>query len=209
MVRVALPFGISTPENKRGNYRRALLGAGIEPMEDRASLAGTAGLLLAGGGDIDPAHYGEARAPQTEESDVVRDLLETALLREALERDLPVLGICRGLQLLNVLLGGTLIQHIGGHDRPRVRDAHTVSVAPGSRLQSILGTAEYLVNTGHHQCIGRVADGLVVTATSPDDIVEAVEMPEKRFVLAVQWHPEARLDGADARLFAAFREGLG
>ena len=208
MIRVALPFGIGTPEWKRGSYRNALRQAGIEPVENVKELSGVDGLLLAGGTDVDPALYGAERAAGTAEPDCVRDGLEGALLDEALERDLPVLGICRGLQFLNVHLGGTLQQHIEGHKYPKVREVHGVAIAPGSRLESILGEREYVVNSRHHQGVDRIGAGLGVTATAPDGVVEALELPSKRFVLAVQWHPEARTDGPDARLFEAFRKAL-
>jgi len=138
----------------------------------------------------------------------VRDALESALLREAMERDLPVLAICRGLQLFNAALGGTLEQHIEGHNFRKLRDAHPIAIVPGTRLERILGLDQYVVNSRHHQCAAAVAAGLVVAARAPDGVVEALEAPEKSFVLAVQWHPEARMDGADARLLAAFRDAV-
>jgi putative glutamine amidotransferase len=206
MIRVALPFGRNTPAGKRGPYRQALAAAGIQPVENVTTVAGLDGLLLAGGSDIDPAIYGAPRHPKTEEPDPARDSLEIILLREALERDLPVLAICRGLQLLNVVLGGTLVQHIEGHRYPEQPDVHPITIASHSRLRSILGADEFVVNSRHHQCVDRVASGLVVVARAPDNVVEALELPGKRFVLAVQWHPEDRTGGADARLFEAFRD---
>ena len=206
--RVALPFGTGTPEEKRGVYREALRALGIEPVDDAGSLEGLDGLMLAGGNDVDPALYGEAAGPLTEEPDPDRDGRESALLRAAIERDMPVLAICRGLQLVNVVLGGTLIQHVEGHSLRKLRDAHRVTIAAGSRLEGILGTRDYVVNSRHHQCAGRIAPGLVVTAAAPDGVVEALEWPERRFVLAVQWHPEGRTDGPDGRLFAAFRDSM-
>ncbi len=208
MIRVALPFGIGSPEEKRVFYRDALRAVGIEPVEEATSLAGLAGLLLAGGTDVDPALYGAARHPKTDQPDRARDGLEVALLREALEYDVPVLAICRGLQLMNAALGGTLAQHIEGHSLRKVRNAHSVRIAPGSRLQSILGVDEYIVNSRHHQAADQIAPGLELTATAPDGVVEALELPNKRFVLAVQWHPEARIDGDDLRIFQAFRDSV-
>jgi putative glutamine amidotransferase len=207
-MKVALPFGIGTPESKRDSYRNALRAAGIEPVEDFTALDGVSGLLLAGGTDVDPALYGEPRRPETDEPDQKRDELERALLREALDRDLPVFGICRGIQLFNVVLGGTLLQHIEGHKFPKVREVHEVAIAPGCTLASILGPGAYTVNSRHHQCIGKVANGLLATAHAPEGVVEALEFPGKRFALAVQWHPEARMDGPDAKLFHAFRAAL-
>ena len=115
MIRVALPFGVGTPEEKRVNYRNALRGAGIEPVENVSALDGLDGLMLAGGNDVDPAIYGAERAPETEEPDTARDALERRLIEQALARDLPTLGICRGIQMFNAALGGSLIQHIEGH----------------------------------------------------------------------------------------------
>jgi putative glutamine amidotransferase len=164
--------------------------------------------LLAGGSDIDPALYGAPRQPEAGEPDHQRDSLETALLQEALDRDLPVLAICRGLQLLNVVLGGTLVQHIERHRCPRQQEVHPITIASHSRLQSILGVDEYVVNSRHHQCVDQLASGLVVAARAPDNVIEALELPGKRFVLAVQWHPEDRTDRLDARLFAAFLDAM-
>ncbi|HSB15254.1 MAG TPA: gamma-glutamyl-gamma-aminobutyrate hydrolase family protein [Bryobacteraceae bacterium] len=208
MIRVALPFGIGTPESKRGSYRDALNGAGIQPVENVTTLAGLDGLLLAGGTDIDPALYGASRQPETDEPDQARDRLESALLHEALDRDLPVLAICRGVQLFNVALGGTLTQHLEGHRFPGRPEVHRIQIASGSRLESILGVDDYGVNSRHHQCVDKVASGLVVTARAPDNVVEALELPGKRFVLAVQWHPEARTDGPDSQIFEAFRDAM-
>jgi putative glutamine amidotransferase len=208
MLRVALPFGIGTPEEKRGSYRDALRRAGIEPVEDAADLVGLDGLLLAGGSDVDPGLYHAPREAETDEPDRVRDRLEAALLDQALARDLPVLAICRGLQFLNVRLGGTLRQHIEGHKCPKIREAHAIAIAPASRLESILETRDYVVNSRHHQSAERLGQGLVATAVAPDGVVEALELPSRRFVLGVQWHPEARIDGPDARIFLAFLQAL-
>ncbi len=208
MIGVALPFGSRTPETKRGPYRQALDAAGMQPVENVSTLAGLDGLLLAGGSDVDPAMYGAPRDAKTGEPDRDRDNLETALLREALERDIPVFAICRGLQLLNVALGGGLIQHIDGHRCPEQQAVHPIAIASPSRLKSILEVDEYVVNSRHHQCVEQLASGLVVAARAPDNVIEALELPRKRFVLAVQWHPEDRMGGADAKLFEAFREAM-
>jgi putative glutamine amidotransferase len=204
-MRVALPFG-RTPEGKRGAYRKALEAVGIQAAEDAATLAGLDGLLLAGGTDVDPSLYGAAPHPETGRPDLDRDTLEGRLVREALEGDLPILAICRGQQMLNIVLGGTLHQHIEGH-RSEERDAHRVAIAAGSRLHTILGQNELTVNSRHHQAVDRVGEGLLVTAAA-GTVIEAVEMPEKRFVVAVQWHPEDRTDGTDAKLFTAFADAL-
>jgi putative glutamine amidotransferase len=208
MIRVALPFGSGTPERKRNAYRKALEAVDIQPVEDVTAVAGIDGLLLAGGSDVDPALYHSPRHPKTERADHDRDSLEIALLREALEHNLPVLAICRGLQLLNVALGGTLVQHVEGHLDSQQQEAHPIAIADGSKLKSILGVEEFVVNSRHHQCVDQVANGLVVVARAPDNVVEALEFPGKRFVLAVQWHPEDRTGGPDAKLFEAFRDAI-
>ena len=208
MTRVALPFGRSTPESKRTPYRNALDAVEIHPVENATTLAALDGLVLAGGSDIDPAIYGAARHPKTGSVDHARDAMELALLREALDRDLPVFAICRGLQLMNAALGGTLNQHIEGHRHPGQRDAHPITIAAHSELRSILGVDEFLVNSRHHQCLERVASGLVVVATAIDNVIEAVELRGKRFVVGVQWHPEDRVDGLDGKLFEAFRDAI-
>lgn len=159
------------------------------------------GLLLSGGGDIDPVLYGEEPHPRLGRVNRRRDDFELALVREALRQDRPILAICRGLQVLNVASGGTLVQDLpssaaGGviHDAPgrRWSLAHPVAVTPGSRLREILGRDTVLVNSFHHQAADRVGKGLSVSARSVDDgLVEGLEIPERRFVLAVQWHPES------------------
>lgn len=163
------------------------------------------GLVVSGGSDIDPARYGAERDPRTDEPRPDRDAGELTLLREAVARDLPTLGICRGMQLMAVAAGGSLIQHLPdvvGHDdhrpTPGVYGAHNARFAPGSRVAAVLGP-ETKVNAHHHQ---GVADPgrLVATGWADDDVIEAVEDPARRFLLGVQWHPEAT---EDHRLFAA------
>jgi len=209
MFNVALPFGAHTPQARRIPYRTALAAVDICPDETVTTLAGMDGLVLAGGSDIDPDFYhAPTRHTETGETDPDRDRREKALVLEALDRDLPVLAICRGQQLLNVALGGTLIQHIEGHRRPGEPDAHRISISSPSKLRSILGADEYSVNSRHHQCVDRLASALVAVARAHDDVIEALEFPGKAFVLAVHWHPEDRPGGADARLFVAFRDAL-
>ena len=125
-----------------------------------------------------------------------------------LDRDLPVLAICRGLQLLNVAEGGTLLQDVEGHRCPDQQEVHPIAITGGSKLKSILEVEEFVVNSRHHQCVDRVATGLVVVAKAPDGVVEALELPGRRFMLAVQWHPEDRTSGLDAKLFEAFRDAM-
>jgi putative glutamine amidotransferase len=173
-------------------------------IADRA-LDNLDGLVVTGGTDVDPAAYGQDPHPATEQPADDRDNWEFALLHAALRRGLPVLGICRGAQVLNVALGGTLHQHlpdIVGNNAHRQGDAvyaaSAISTVPGSRLVQLVGDAVE-VQCYHHQGIDRLGDGLVATATATDGVIEAVEMPGPGFVLAVQWHPEKSLD--DLRLF--------
>ncbi|GAA4883002.1 gamma-glutamyl-gamma-aminobutyrate hydrolase family protein [Kitasatospora terrestris] len=161
------------------------------------------GLVVAGGADVDPARYGAEPHPRTGAPQHARDTWELALLRAALEAGLPVLGVCRGMQVLNVALGGDLVQHLpdGSHqDPPGVFVKTEVRTADGSRIASILG-ADVQVNCYHHQAIGRLGLGLHATAWSADGVVEAVERSGRGFALGVQWHPETDL--SDLRLFEA------
>ena len=177
-------------------------------VENPSALDGLNGLLLAGGLDVDPELYGARIQPETGQLDRERDARESTLLHAALGRDLPILAICRGMQLVNAALGGTLVQHIEGHRCLDRQDAHPIAIAAGSRLRSILGVDVHVVNSRHHQSVDRVAGALMVTAKSPDDVVEALELPGKRFVLAVQWHPEDLTDAPDAKLFSAFGDAV-
>ena len=205
--RIALCFGEKSSAAKREPYLAAARAAHIGFVENPSTLDGLAGLMLTGGTDVDPALYGEVREAQTEEPEPERDGHELSLLREALDRDLPVLAICRGLQLMNVALGGTLKQHIEGHRVPGELNAHQIEICEPTELASILGGGNYSVNSRHHQCVGRVGQGLVVSAKA-GDIVEALELPTKRFVVAIQWHPEDRIAGEDKKLFKAFARAV-
>jgi putative glutamine amidotransferase len=159
------------------------------------------GLLMAGGADVDPALYGEERAPQTEHVVRERDDFELALTRRALDRDIPFLGICRGMQLLNVAQGGTLIQDLPtqfGHDEhcrnpgSFAEAQHPVHLAPGSRAAQAAGEEHHATLSHHHQGLARLGEDLVVTGWADvDELPEAIELPDKRFALGVQWHPEA------------------
>ena len=168
------------------------------------------GLIITGGKDIDPAAYGHEPHPATEKPALDRDAWEFALLEAALRRRMPVLGICRGAQVLNVALGGTLHQHLPdviGHSGHRAGDAvfatSTVSTVEGSKVRGLVGPTVQ-AKCYHHQAIDRVAEGLVASATDTDGVIEAVEMPGSGFVVAVQWHPEETLD--DLRLFTGLVE---
>ena len=191
-------------------YAASLRAAGVELVEGE-SLDGFDGLVLMGGVDVNPALYGETRGPRTEEPEDARDELECALIAVALARDLPILGICRGLQILNVQQGGSLVQHIDGH-QVRTENlglpAHSVGIAPGTHLAVIAGSKlKWKVNSRHHQAAARLGSGLVVSARDPrDGTIEAIEKPDQRFVVAVQWHPENQSDMA--KLFCAFAAAL-
>jgi putative glutamine amidotransferase len=187
---------------------RALLippsGNGIEE-----TLSALDGVVFSGGADVDPRMYGADVHPETDAPQQRRDQGELALLRAALERDMPTLAICRGAQLLNVARGGDLVQHLPekvGSDEhklvPGEFAVHAVEVKEGSRLASIVeGRSD--VTSHHHQALGRVGEGLVECAWAPDGTLEAVEDPSLRFAVGVQWHPEA---GEDAALFEALVE---
>jgi putative glutamine amidotransferase len=170
----------------------------LPPTDAEAILAGLDGMVLTGGGDVDPWLYGEEPAPEVYDVDAARDEWELALIRGAV--DVPVLGICRGAQLLNVAAGGSLIQHLPDvTQNHRQRERHTeavhfVEVAPGSQLAEVLGTRHLGVNSIHHQAIARVGQGLRAVAWSPDGVIEAVEREDGAPVLAVQWHPESLVD---------------
>lgn len=191
----------------------------LPPQLSAASLArlvrGLEGLLLTGGGDIDPVVFGEAPHPTVCEVAPARDTLESSAVRIALERRLPILAICRGIQLLNVALGGTLFQDVGSdpgtqlrHSQPEARDqpTHKVQVKVGSRLAETLGTDELEVNSMHHQAVKALGAGLAAVAWAPDQIIEGIELTDSsRFVLGVQWHPEELCGHSEParRLFAA------
>jgi putative glutamine amidotransferase len=171
------------------------------------------GLIITGGRDVDPAGYGQPPHPATDEAvedNRLRDAWEFGLLKGAIRRGIPVLGVCRGAQVVNVALGGTLHQHLPdvlGHTRHQKGNAvfatSSVRTVPGTRLAAVIGESSD-AQCYHHQAIDRLGDGLVVSAQDTDGVVEAVEIPGENFVMAVQWHPEERLD--DLRLFAAVVE---
>jgi len=216
---------ILTVEGDTGDtapYAQALRQAGMEPVFMPASglsLDGISGLMLMGGTDVNPARYGERPHPQTETPDDPRDQRELALIAEALERDVPILAICRGMQILNVQDGGTLIQHLEPVERHREQpddkslNAHPIEIVPETRLAEIAGgKLRREVNSRHHQSIGRLGRHLIVSATDPrDGVIEAIECPDKGFVVGVQWHPEnqtAEQDSLARNLFDAFAAAL-
>lgn len=203
-------------------YEEALKAAGVETVivspNAAASLDGFAGLLLMGGADVNPSLYGEERRTETDAPDDARDRLECALIAEALDRDMPILAICRGLQILNVQHGGTLIQHLDSLERHRVKPAdrslpaHSISIVPDTALAEIAaGALTWEVNSRHHQAAGRIGSGLIVSARDTEDgTVEALESRDRNFVIAVQWHPENQSPVREdqARLFRSFAAAL-
>lgn len=207
------------------DYVAALEKAGAEvraidaSVDPAAAVRAADGVLLTGGRDVDPALYDQPRHPATDNAEPGRDGLELALARHALEADIPLLAICRGLQVLNVAAGGTLVQDIPTaigdlvpHDlrEPRDREAHSVRVKPESRLAEALAGeidehGETQVNSRHHQAIADLAPGLDITAVAPDGLPEAIEKPGARFCVGVQWHPENfHASGRFRGLFDAF-----
>jgi len=183
----------------------------VPPSDDgiEETLAVLDGLLFSGGSDLDPETYGAEAHPETNGVRAERDQAELALLEAALARDMPVLAVCRGSQVLNVALGGDLVQHlpeIVGHERhkhtPGVFADHDVEVLPGTKLEALVGD-HAPVKSHHHQGYGRLGAGLREAARAEDGTVEAIEDPERRFALGVLWHPEA---GEDAALFEALVE---
>jgi putative glutamine amidotransferase len=165
------------------------------------------GLILAGGSDIDPASYGQEPHPETGGTNADRDRFEAALARAALERDMPVLGICRGMQMLNVACGGTLVQHIDDvvthrHTPGEFAD-HEVELDSGSLAARAAGGERLAVKSHHHQGVDRLGSALVATGRDADGLVEAIEMPERQFALGVLWHPE---QDDESRVIAALVE---
>ena len=212
---LSVPNGSELRRRSREHYLKALRDAGFDVI---AVDAGDAvpdafdALCLSGGEDIEPARYGAAADPKTETIDSARDALELGLIATARERDVPVLGICRGLQVINVAYGGSLLQHVDGHREANGPIApHIAVAAPGSKLAAACGTAPFSVNARHHQAVARsgLAPGLVPTALI-DGVVEAFEDQSQRWLVAVQWHPERSADpdmsAAGTRIFGAFAD---
>ena len=205
----------------RQNYAGALHGAGAlavalphEPDRAEDVLARLDGVAVTGGAfDVDPALFGVADRHETVTTKDRRTAFELALARAAVAADKPLLGICGGAQLLNVALGGTLLQHIPdevagalAHEQPNPRDeaGHTVSLAAGTRLRAIAGCDTLAVNSAHHQAVAAPAPDARVNAMAPDGVIEGIELAGARFCIGVQWHPEFLISNGDRALFAAF-----
>jgi putative glutamine amidotransferase len=212
---VALPATYLRALHRAGGQEGILAPQRVDPGEVAAVLERFDGLLLIGGGDIDPKHYGEDPMPECYGIDTEADLFEMQLVRAAIHRGMPVLAICRGFQVLNVAMGGSLDQHITGreglvgHGIPGVRpELHEVRLEPGTWTAKAMGAETVTVSSSHHQAVAKVGEGLVVSGRAPDGIVEAIEHPDGSWVVAVQWHPERRAeeDPAHQGLFDALVE---
>ncbi|HTH98012.1 MAG TPA: gamma-glutamyl-gamma-aminobutyrate hydrolase family protein [Stellaceae bacterium] len=210
----------------RENYAGAVIRAGGVPLalphapELVATYAAMIdGLIVTGGAfDVDPAFYGESARHVTVTTKDRRTAFEFGITRAMLEMDKPVLGICGGEQLLNVVLGGTLIQHIPdavpealAHEQPNPRDqpGHDVTIFDNTLLRRLSGVSRVAVNSAHHQAVRDAAPGAIVNALAPDGVIEGIEHPGYRFCLGVQWHPEFELSQADSNLFRALVEVAG
>lgn len=229
--RVGITTSAGSAAPKRQQYAAAVAAAGGEPvwLEPQVVLAAGDGegmlatidaLLLAGGKDIDPRYYGESILPGAGvEIEAERDAAEMLITHAALAAEIPILGICRGIQTLNVAAGGSLHQdltllgldpaaHMQGKERPAWEPAHPVDAERGSRLASLLNGPRSEVNSFHHQAVKDVAPGFVVTARAPDGVIETIEHPDRPFVLGVQWHPERMIDrhARQRKLFEALIE---
>jgi putative glutamine amidotransferase len=224
--RVAVARWQDVPLERLHHYCQRLRDAGLEPHDVSGpgqSLGGCVGLLLTGGVDIDPRLYGQEPGPQTQEWNRDRDEFELGLLHEALGVDMPVLAICRGHQLLNVCLGGGLLQHIDSEEHRTLNDEwhssrwHDVTISRGSELATIYGFEKVHVNSRHHQAVTPEAlgNGLRVTAVSDDGLIEGVESESHTWVVGVQWHPERdeeqtpRFAESSRKLLAKYAEAVG
>lgn len=210
-----------------GAYLRAIAAAGgapaiLSPLGGAGAvpslLEGLDGLVLSGGADVDPARYHHAAHPNLGTVEPLRDAFELALIAEARDRTIPVLGICRGLQIMNVALGGTLWQdlpaEVAPHPQsgPRTQRAHRVDMDPGSRLAEALGVPTLMVNSFHHQAIRDLGPGIVATARAADGVIEGIEATDGWWMLGVQWHPEefwSEPTSPDQALFRALVMAIG
>lgn len=214
---VALPRYYGDALQRAGGLP-VLVGPQESPSSASALIARVDGLLLTGGVDLDPESYGEEAHPETVNWETSTDAWEAALLESALERDIPVLAICRGHQLLNVALGGSLEQHLPdrlperSHGIPNGGGGtrNCIELTPGSKVAVAFGSEQVEGNCHHHQAVGRLAADLVVTGRTADGVVEAVELPAARWVVGVQWHPEdtAMSDPVQQSLFDHFVERM-
>jgi len=222
---IGITASVDTKEGwyrQRSNYVSAIEQCGglpviLPPSAKRAEVIMTRlnGLLLAGGGDLDPLHFNEDPQYKLHYDHPLRDRFELLLIKAALAQGRPILGICRGIQVLNVALGGTLYQEIHEqvegvmiHQHPRGEPTHEVKIEQGSLLARLSGKTKLRVNSFHHQAVQTLATGLIVSARANDGIIEAIEDPRHHFVLGVQWHPERiwKEENAAHALFAGLIE---
>lgn len=224
-MHIALTLDRDATRREENDYVRALVDAGFAREEIDVVAPGTApmepfdGLVLGGGSDVDPARYGRPKVRGARvKVDRERDETDFAFLERALHEGVPVFGICRGIQVVNVAFGGTLVQDLPTQResplvhqrsaREKTRLDHAVSVRPGTRLHAIAGSEEIAVNSRHHQAVENLGRGLVESGRAPDGVIEAIEQPEQR-VLAVQWHPEnLASDPVSRRLFEDFARAV-
>lgn len=233
MIERKLIIGMTPYKNDEGEYVPPRYREGVEriggelliisretPLEKVEGIVDQLdGMLFPGGVDVDPACYGAEREPECGRADHVLDALELKLLKACMKRKLPIMGICRGCQTINVGLGGTLVQdipkrfgkvHQMAKDAPSAFD-HDVRIVPGTMMYEIMG-GDICVDSYHHQCVDRLADGLVASAYAPEGFIEAYELPKDggQFLMAVQWHPEITLnrDMYSIRIFERFRDGI-
>ena len=210
----------------RENYGQAVVRAGGLPMllpleVDRAEAYAERidALVITGGDfDVDPALFGAKSRHASASTKHRRTEFEVSITRAALARDLPVLGICGGEQLLNIVLGGTLIQHIPdeiegalAHEQPnpRTEPGHEVKVVEGTLLHAIVGVDRLAVNSAHHQAVKEVGEGVVINARAPDGVIEGIEDPRRRFCLGVEWHPEYAISAGDGKILKALVDACG
>ena len=207
-----------------GTYINAVIKAGgtpvVIPVTDNVGVIShilneVDGLVLVGGEDVNPSFYKEQPAAELEKVDSIRDVYDLTLIKLATDRKLPILGICRGEQIINVAFGGTLYQDLPTQNSstvqhrqtlPREVGTHNVSVVSGSELARILGPGNFMVNTFHHQAIKDLAPGFTVTAQADDGVVEGIESLKKLNILAVQWHPEGLVNGGDTVMLNIFKD---
>jgi putative glutamine amidotransferase len=215
--RVLLPY---RHERKLKAYVDALRAGGMEPapafVGEAISFDGASGLLLMGGTDVNPKLYGEEARPETDAPDDQRDEVELRLIDEAIRNDIPIFAICRGIQILNVYHGGTLIQHLVPSEPHDVENedkgahAHEVELETGTQLARMAGREQLRVNSRHHQAMKQTGPVMRVSAWASDGVIEGVERPDRTFVVGVQWHPEDQVsrDPEQLNLFRAFAEAL-
>ena len=200
---------------RRSGARAILLPPGGDDEEASDTVAGLDGLVVSGGPDIDPVRYGASRHPRTQAPTTLRDAWDLSVTGHALRLGVPLLAICRGMQVLNVCRGGTLHQHLpditDGSIEHRQRDSgthptHAARIERGSRVGEVLGLTDTRVNSFHHQGMNELGEGLRAVAWAPDGVIEAIEARSARYVVGVQWHAEGLvdLDGGHARLFPSF-----